>query len=338
MANQPPLILAVDGGGTWIRAALTTPEGDLLGMGRAPGDCLQALSPPELAARLRPAIAEACAAAGSPRPRLMAAAFALAGLGGRGEDPLVRRELLRAAGADETCRVVTTTDLEAALQGAFAGREGIVVVAGTGSSALGSDAGGRRVRAGGFGPLVDDAGSALALGRMGLEACARALDGRGPPTRLLEVLPGSGTTGDLLRTLAELMAAPDARRRIARLAPLVLACAREGDDCASRIARKGAAELAALAAAVARGLGATHPRVALVGGLSRDPDYAGLFAEGLRERLPGGAVRAPLLPPLQGATLLALASSGRNPRPEAIRALQAWPDADESDEDRALET
>ena len=64
------------------------------------------------------------------------------------------------SGAD----IHVVSDAETALYGAHGGGPGVIVIAGTGSIALGRNAAGREARAGGWGWLVDDAGSAFAIG------------------------------------------------------------------------------------------------------------------------------------------------------------------------------
>ncbi len=102
----------------------------------------------------------------------------------------------RLGGLARRTRVVA--DVEAALHGALGDQPGILLLAGTGSIALGRDARGRVARAGGLGPLVGDEGSAFWIGREWLRRAA------GP---------------DAARRLAR---RPDAVARIAALAPAVL--------------------------------------------------------------------------------------------------------------------
>ena len=67
-------------------------------------------------------------------------------------------------------RVQAISDVEAAFRGALGDQAGVLVLAGTGSIALGRDALGRWARAGGLGPLVGDEGSAFWIGRRWIAA------------------------------------------------------------------------------------------------------------------------------------------------------------------------
>src|SRR5207247_1687197 len=75
-------------------------------------------------------------------------------------------------------RVLVVPDAQAALLGALDGQAGVLILAGTGSIAVGRDDRGRWTRAGGLGPLLGDAGSGLWRGRDRLRAMSRAGVGR----------------------------------------------------------------------------------------------------------------------------------------------------------------
>src|SRR5262245_22563843 len=135
-------------------------------------------------------------------------------------------------------RVRAISDVEAAHAGALHGTPGILLLAGTGSIALGRDARGRWARAGGLGPLLGDPGSAFAIGRDWLAAEAA----RGRPAQARAAAVG-----------------PDAVARIAALAPVVLGRARRGDARARRVIEAAQAALASLALDVARRLRLARP-------------------------------------------------------------------------------
>ena len=66
------------------------------------------------------------------------------------------------------------SDAEAAYRGALGDAPGMLLLAGTGSMALGRDRRGRWARAGGLGPLLGDEGSAFWIGREWLRTSTRA--------------------------------------------------------------------------------------------------------------------------------------------------------------------
>ncbi|MFR4340433.1 MAG: N-acetylglucosamine kinase [Gemmiger formicilis] len=75
-------------------------------------------------------------------------------------------------------------DQVTALAGALGTPVGTVLIAGTGSICYARTADGHERRSGGWGHLIDDEGSAYALGRDILRAVVRATDGRAPATAL----------------------------------------------------------------------------------------------------------------------------------------------------------
>src|SRR5690606_1041239 len=93
------------------------------------------------------------------------------------------RELLGGVASPRHVRL--DSDVIAAWGGAFGGQAGIVLCAGTGSICVGVTAAGERLRAGGWGPVFGDEGSAYAIARHGIKAALASVDGRGKATSLL---------------------------------------------------------------------------------------------------------------------------------------------------------
>src|SRR5207249_10881432 len=107
------------------------------------------------------------------------------GAAGVGRDP-ERSELREALRTERVAeKIVVTGDLGLALEAAFAGGPGIVLVAGGGSVAVGRTPDGVVHRRGGLGWQMGDEGSAYAIARAALAAVGVAQDGRGPATSLL---------------------------------------------------------------------------------------------------------------------------------------------------------
>jgi len=194
--------------------------------------------------------------------------------------------------------------------GALAGREGIVVVAGTGAITIGI-ADNQRVRVDGMGHWFGDEGSATWIALQGLRAAARAQDGRGEPTRLVEVLPKTLMVNSL-RDAASLLASGDLTKFDLALAAVSVAkVAEEGDSVAQKILRDAALHLAESAFAAAQKLGRFDLPVSFTGGVFRlTSDMPNLFREALSRRLHNAKVQEPLLPPHLGAALLAAKQIG----------------------------
>lgn len=194
--------------------------------------------------------------------------------------------------------VSVTTDLTIAWLGAFLGRPGIVVAAGTGSFAIGGLRLGQLRRTGGHGFLVDDRGGAYWLGRRALRAALADMDGTAPATALRGLI--EERTGCSLASLVRLVhASPTDRSLLAQFAPLTVTagCAPLDDPVAGHILDDAADALAGLVKPLQRRFGPLA--VAAVGGLLTGP-----LGQLLAERVPWSA---PLADPAVGAALLAAA-------------------------------
>lgn len=162
-----------------------------------------------------------------------------------------------AAAVSEASGVPTraASDATTAWLGAFLGRPGIIVIAGTGSVAIGGRAG-SLVRIGGHGHLIGDEGGRYWIGRKALRAAFAAVEGTGPPTALTDALT-SATGASLDELLTRGQRAPGDRSLLVSLAPVVGRCADgpDPDPVALAIITDAAAALTGLAEALRRRFG-----------------------------------------------------------------------------------
>jgi N-acetylglucosamine kinase-like BadF-type ATPase len=148
------------------------------------------------------------------------------------------------------------------------GGNGIALIVGTGSVAIGIDDGGERSVTGGWGHWFGDTGSGYDLGRRALAAVADAVDGIGPGTVLVERLLHRLGTDKPREMLLRLDQAVDVRREIAALAPVLLHAAADGDEVAHSIVDEAAESAAKLVQANATKLGfAPDVPLAAAGGI-----------------------------------------------------------------------
>jgi len=109
----------------------------------------------------------------------------VAGAGRKREQQRIEDGIRAELGDRAPAKIVITHDGDIALEAAFEGESGIMLISGTGSVSIARTANGEFLRAGGWGYLIGDEGSGYALGSMGLRAVAHAFDG-GPATELVE--------------------------------------------------------------------------------------------------------------------------------------------------------
>jgi N-acetylglucosamine kinase-like BadF-type ATPase len=279
-----PLYVGVDAGATRCRAIVLDADGREVGRAEGPAAIVTvrtATAAAEIVATVvRDAVRDAARHATSDAGTAPPVARLVAGLAGAGRPDArdAARSALEATGV--AMAVEVRGDSEIALDDAFDDGAGILVVAGTGSMALGRAAHGRQARAGGWGVVLGDEGSGWWLGIQGLRAVAHAADGRGRATTLTGVLLDALSLPDAAAMITRVDTA--AKGDVAALAPLVLRAAEDGDAVARQLAAAAADELAAAAQAVRCALDpwTQPPRVVGVGGLIA-PD--GL----LRDRLVG---------------------------------------------------
>jgi N-acetylglucosamine kinase-like BadF-type ATPase len=203
-------------------------------------------------------------------------------------------------------RVVVVNDARLVL--AAAGLvDGIACVAGTGSIAVGT-VGDREERAGGWGYLLGDEGSAYWVVREAVRELARRQDAREALGELGVAVLGGARCPDVTSLFQRWhdRPSPDAW---AALAPLVLGC---GDPIAAAITRGAAAGLAAIVCEVYRALGspAALPVVLSGGLLTGHRAFASATRQRIQSSLPVAEVVVASGPPVVGAVRLALAAVG----------------------------
>lgn len=149
-------------------------------------------------------------------------------------------------------------DVEIALNAAFQGGPGVLVLAGTGSNVAGRTRDGMLTTAGGWGPALADQGSGNRIGHEALRAAFLAKD-EGRPTRLIDATLEFWDLAsiDLLVEYANSRPSPD----FSRLTGLVLALANGGDAVASAVLRKEGEDLGWLVRLIIRRLQEADSRV-----------------------------------------------------------------------------
>jgi glucosamine kinase len=130
--------------------------------------------------------------------------------------------------------ILVCGDEEIALDAAFPGGAGVLVIGGTGSNTLGRASTGERFTIGGWGPALGDQGSGYWIGHQALRAAVRAKD-FGQPTRILDRVIEFWKAQSLSEVVNMAHSAPD----FSLLAPLVVQCAEEGDAVALEVLERG---------------------------------------------------------------------------------------------------
>ncbi|MEW2546623.1 BadF/BadG/BcrA/BcrD ATPase family protein [Streptomyces sp. NPDC047002] len=292
-------VVGVDAGGTKTTLALAdAASGALLGEHTVPSEGWTTRSLRDAAGWLT---ARVGAAAGTARPAAVA-------VGAHGCETPEQCERLAAHTAALLGVPVTVVNDAELLVPAAGFDHGIGVVAGTGSIAVGRHAAsGGHLKAGGWGWVLGDEGSASALVREAARAVLAAADAAGPGG-VSDPLAGALLASFDRPGLDELAAAMSWDGGVETWgahAPAVFAAADAGSPLARRVVADGGRALAALVALlVARGARADAV-VAAGGAIAAQPALFDAFAAGLADAVPGAAPTLLSVPPVRGALALA---------------------------------
>lgn len=173
-------------------------------------------------------------------------------VGTAGENiPLVADWLRHAMTSRVSGELLLLGDVEIALDAAFPGQAGVLVLAGTGSNVAGRMGDGTLTTAGGWGPALSDQGSGHKIGLESLKAVFLAMD-EGRSTQLLPDMMDFWqlTTLNLLVERANSIPPPD----YSELTELVLRAAESGDEVAAEVLHREGESLADLVKLVMRRL------------------------------------------------------------------------------------
>ena len=162
-----------------------------------------------------------------------------------------------AQNAGFVCKCEICGDDRAALIGAVGMEKGILLISGTGSVCIAADGAGNFFRAGGWGHLIDDAGSAYAIGRDILAAVVREMDRRGCRTSLTKSVMEYLDIADIQQLIAYIYAPETGKKGIAGISKLLEEALEQQDEVAIQIAQNVVKELMEMVMAVDRQMNAT---------------------------------------------------------------------------------
>jgi N-acetylglucosamine kinase-like BadF-type ATPase len=297
--------LGIDGGASKT-ACVVGDERSVLGRGLG-GSCnLTRVSEAEARESLAAAIQQACAQSQITPAQITRTCVGAAGAARPEVSQVVRRVVSGLVPGE----VEVVGDMVIALEAAFGGGPGVLVIAGTGSIAYGVNAEGQTARAGGWGFAISDEGSGQWIGRAAVGAVFRAQDeGRDPPLlREMMMALGVESLGQLVLA-ANATPAPD----FSTLFPVVLAMAKAGDSAALGVLTAAGHELAGMAKTVIRRLfaGEKNVRVAMSGGVfTNSSRVREVFYNDLGAEISGVEVLPTVVEPMLGALALARKATG----------------------------
>lgn len=290
--------LGLDAGGTSTRAALAD-DTRILGRAKSGSIKVMRVSAVVAEANLRALLAEVEKSSGVPIAKVASTCIGTAG----NTVSTVTGWIWQTLGPMLRGDLVVCGDVEIALDAAFPGEAGVLVMAGTGSNTLGRTSNGEQVTVGGWGPLLADEGSGHWIGVRALRAAIREHDEYGK-SKLLTALAAQWKADTLEQVveIAHTIPPPD----FAALTRTVVDMADKGDRLALAVLQAGGRALGEDASLALRKVLALDPgaprRVAFTGSVLENIAVVreAMFAEIEREH-PGAEVRHDAVDPVEGA-------------------------------------
>jgi len=305
-------ILGVDGGATKTSCVIADSKGQVIVRGEGGPSNYHVVRIKGAKASISEAVNNALSSAGLKltESKFRITCFGMAGLDSP-KDAETITHFIEDLGLAE--KNIVVHDSLIALYGTTLGRPGIILIAGTGSVAAGKNEEGTIARAGNWGHIIGDEGSAYDIGRGAIVSAIRAYDGRGPSTLLTKYVKRHLD----LSIMEDIMDRVYVKRinvaEIASLAPLVVKAAKEGDKIALNILNSAAKELALAATAVIIKLRMEKDDfdVGTIGGVFK---AGNLILEPVKNEIlkvaPKARITTPKFEPVIGAVILALERLG----------------------------
>jgi len=319
MRNKKQIfIVGVDGGGTKTHAVITDKQGNILAEHFGGPSNFQIIGVEKAAETIFSLIRSCCKSVDASTENLFSVACGLTGAGRVGDQQRMAEGLRRYARRKKSPlnNIIIESDARIALEGAFKGGAGIILIAGTGSIAFGKDEQERIHRVGGWGRILGDEGSGYYIGKLGVTAVTRHLDGRGEKTMLTKMIARKfGLTDQTAIINAVYKDGFD----LASVAPLVMEAARKKDKVSTLIIEQAVIELAEhVRVASSKILSSTRSTVkskvklAFIGGLIANRTLLSeLLRKYIQENISLVSIIEPMASPAYGAAILAMRAQSK---------------------------
>ena len=298
------MLIAIDGGGSKNDLILFTEDGKVLNRVIGKGSNVSEMGPEAASDRLIEQLSELLKNHGGPAAQISALFAGLSGGGAVSSRQQVIDRLKAALPGTEG--VYISGDTVTALYAGVGTGDGMALIAGTGTSEYVRYGRTNYTMVGGWGQLIDDAGSGFWLGKEAINAALREEDGRGRKTLLTQLI--NDKLGKSVRSSIYYLYS-DGKRTIASFAPVVFAACEQGDEVALEILGRAADELELLIRTGAKLIDKKPWRVALVGGLWNAPLLKNAVCSRFNEDY---LISQVTVPPVIGSALAAAEKAGLN--------------------------
>lgn len=302
--SRKTLVLGIDGGGTKTLAMAADESGQILAQRETTATNPNVVGFDKAAKAIAQLVTDCAEEVRCEVGEFRSIAMGIAGAGRDHDRKRLRDEVLSQL-KGQTPSIEIDTDARIALEGAFDGGPGVVLIAGTGSIVVGKTQRNDILGVGGWGRILGDEGSGYHIGREALVAVTQHYDKRSDAGKLKDVFARKFHWDSRDQIIAAIYRE---NFDIASLAPVVIEAAANNDIVSQRIIQRAATLLAEQAGVIVRQMGILRKiGLVMVGGLVQPGSvYANVLQMKLMKSLPQVEVRQQLHPPAYGAVLLAL--------------------------------
>ena len=240
--NTPLYVIGIEGSGIKTTAVLCAMDGNILSEAQGGPSNFRIVGIEKTVSTLLDLIQTCCHSVGCNDSQIGAVVAGLAGAGRVHNQQHILDRLQEVAQTKNIAleHVSIESNARIALEGAFSGQPGIVVIAGAGSIVYGKDERGKIYRAGGWGRLIGDEGSGYAIGREALHTVAKVLDGYDEKTKLIKLFDekfGFESQDVILDAVYK------ENYDFASVVPVVMEAASNGDPIAKKILIRASSDL-----------------------------------------------------------------------------------------------
>jgi len=290
------LLIGIDGGATHSTAVAVWPDGQVAAAAYGEGMNFNNVGVDAVRHRIESVVSELCEKTGADADCVCVGSAAL-------DLPADEETTNQFTGMLDISQLDLQSDAYIALMGLTRGQPGMIAICGTGSMLMLCDQNGVQHISGGWGYLMEDAGSGYCIAREGLLAAINAYEGTGEKTVLTRRAAEYFEIKELRDMIGRIYDPAFTPDRLAGFARYVISSADDGDKVSDGIIRRSMAKLAEQAYVLFRKAPGVV-RIGLYGGIFAHSTLAReAFSMTLKGLMPGAEICAPEYPPELGAVM-----------------------------------
>ena len=322
---MPQTFLGVDAGATKTHALILDQEGAVLGFGESGPGNHEVFGLEAAGNCVEDSVQKACDEALINVSDLSHSCFSMAGADVDSDFEVLPARIIRPLMGE--IPFLLKNDAFGCLRGGTRDPFGVMINCGTGQVAAGRNREGREVRLGGYGFEFGDYSGGGVIAMWAACALVRAEDGRGPSTRLTDLLLEAADARNASEFLNKTYRDHEFFKSL-HIPQRVFQASKEGDAVAKEIILDSAEEMASTAIALIRQLEMENDSFDLItaGSVFKgdDPEFHATIHQAVHEVASAARFVMPLFDPVAGAALLAFEAAGLIADDSVYKRLEAF--------------